>query len=85
MKLQVYSIFDSAVEVFHSPFLAANEAHARRSVSEFIGNPQTSYHKFPEDHTLFHVGSWDDHTAQLEALTAPSRICCLLDLAEHGS
>ena len=65
MKLKVFSIYDSKTECFMNPWYARTTGEAVRSFEQSIIDPNTSFHKYPDDFTLFDIGSWDDETGEI--------------------
>lgn len=67
MKLKMYSVFDSKMEVFAPPFLSHNDATAMRDFGDMAQSQQFPYKNHPADYILFRIGSWDDHNGELMA------------------
>ena len=65
MKLNVYSIFDSASGLYSRPFFTQSDADAIRSFSDIAIDAEHPIGKHPADYTLFRVGLWDDTTSKL--------------------
>lgn len=70
MKIEVFAVFDSQVKVFGQPNFCMNVAHAQRIWAEAAIDPQSNVSKHPSHYTLFHIGTWDDETAQFQMLEA---------------
>lgn len=71
MRMQtvmLFAVFDSAAHGFLDPFPAPTVEFAIRGFREAVNKPGHQFQKFPEDYTLFHVGSFDSATGTLEAL-----------------
>lgn len=73
MKINVYSILDSAVESFNQPFYARSRAEAVRMFREACKTDK-SFIANPRDYTLFEVGGFDDASGALTAPNAPIRV-----------
>ena len=73
MILQVFTIYDSKVEVYMKPFYALTKREAIRMFADGIKDTKESsmIAKHPEDYTLFHIGDFDDSTAQFSSLVTP--------------
>lgn len=59
----IYSIFDSKVGAFMSPFLARTDGEAIRMVAASLFTPNgapSMVAQYPEDFVLFALGEWDD-------------------------
>jgi len=58
MQLLAFSVYDSKAESFLPPFFLHNIALAIRSFTQACNDPTHAFARFPEDYTLFHVGSF---------------------------
>jgi hypothetical protein len=56
----VYAIYDSKGEIYMDPVLGMNNATVLRSLQAAVNDPNHDFHKFAEDFTLFHIGTWND-------------------------
>lgn len=79
MFLKVYSIFDSKVEAFMQPFYCKSKGEAIRSITEAVNDPKTSLSKYPEDFTLFELGSWDDSNCKFGLHSTPYSLGLLVE------
>lgn len=66
---KVYSIYDSASEVFRWPYPAFANGAAIHTLIEMIGSDPRMY-KYPECYTLFEIGSYSLSTGVFEFLPA---------------
>lgn len=62
MKLNIYSIFDTASGLYSRPFFTQSDAEAIRSFSDIATDAEHPVGKHPSDYTLFRVGIFDDTT-----------------------
>jgi hypothetical protein len=73
MKLNVYSIFDSAASAYTQPFFMHNDGLALRAFSDNV-NAETpnniSCH--PDQFTLFKIAEFDDSSGEIEKITPKS-------------
>lgn len=62
---KVYSVLDSGVSRFMTPFMAVNDAEAIRAFTTWVNDPQkqTNLSQFPEQFSLFCIGEFDDTNA----------------------
>lgn len=58
MEKIVYSIKDERVG-FNAPFLCENEAEAERSFATLVMDDNSMIGKFPEDYSLYEIGTMD--------------------------
>lgn len=72
--LQVFSVYDSAVEAYAKPFFAVSIGEARRSFMDACNDPQMMFAKHPDDYTLFHLGAFDESNAVFETLLTPTSL-----------
>lgn len=73
MKLNVYSIFDSAAMFYGRPFFLINENMARRTALDIKADPNTEINRHPQDYSMFLLGTFDDQTAVFDLLPTPVR------------
>lgn len=71
MLLQIFSVYDSKIQAFTKPFFDHHVGAAVRAFEDEANKPDSALHKFPEDFTLFHVGTWDDSECEFDLLKAP--------------
>lgn len=81
MKLEAFSVFDSKAGAFGQPFFAFNPAIAQRMVAVSVRDGESFLSKFPQDYSLYHIGSFDDSTGEL-AGHPPVAVCNLVSLRE---
>lgn len=73
-KMKVFSVRDEKTGVYMRPFFELHIASALRSWTEACNEPTSPFCKFPEDFTLYEVGSFDDLEGHLEALKVPHKV-----------
>lgn len=66
MKQRAYSIVDSKSRIWTFPFPARTDEEALRMAQQGAMNPESMYHQYPEDFTLFWVGYFNQDTGDLE-------------------
>ena len=67
MKLNVYSIFDSAAKAYTSPFFMHNDGLAIRAFQDNVNAEQeNNISKHPDQFTLFKIGEFDDSTGEIK-------------------
>ena len=67
MKSLVYSVYDVATETFMPPVYAKTEAEALRGFREASSAPDNQIGKHPADYSLFRIGEFTDHNADLRS------------------
>ena len=65
MKKDLYSVLDLKAKTYLDPVCYIHAGVAVREFEDTVNNPQTIMHKHPEDFSLFKIGTYDDHTAQV--------------------
>jgi hypothetical protein len=80
MLLQVFSVYDSKAEAYLPPFYIPAIGAAIRHFSDSANDPQTAFHKHPEDYGLFHLGSFDDNLCSFDLLPTPLHLGLAQDL-----
>ena len=67
MKLQVFTIFDSAANVYDPPLCFRADGEALRFWKSVVLNAETKIGKNPEDYSFYKIGVYDDNSAEFEA------------------
>lgn len=65
MILLICSVYDRKAAVYARPFVTPNRAMARRSFESARQDPTTELHKFPEDFSLYVLGTFNDETGEV--------------------
>ena len=73
MILKVFSVFDSKLQVFNTPFFSRSAADASRSFSDLVRDSRTTVGQHPDDFFLYEIGQYSDETGELVA-SAPTQI-----------
>lgn len=71
MQKFLFSVYDSKAAVYGNPFTSVNVTVAIRDFQAAAQSPNSSVAMFPEDYTLFQLGSFDDSTGVIEYLQNP--------------
>lgn len=82
MKMQMYAVKDSKAGIFHPPLFAHNAPHALRMCSSVLDNEESQFAKWPADFQIYHIGSFDDQSGDIEPI-APQMICGFIDLYQE--
>lgn len=72
--LQLYSVFDSKVGAFASPFVARTKGEAVRSFQLACGDEALPFRKTPADYQLYYIGGWDDQNGRLLPVEHAERV-----------
>lgn len=60
MRLNVYTIFDSASQAYMRPFFMQSDGQALRSFTDIAQDADHDIGKHPEDYSLYRIGTYDD-------------------------
>lgn len=83
MILKIFTVYDSKVEAYKTPFFAQSKGAALRDWSDAVNDPQTMFHRHPEDYVLFELGEYDDQTGQFHQHPAPVSMGVAIEM-KHG-
>ncbi len=62
MKLNIYSIYDTASGLYSRPFFCQSDGEAQRSFQDLATDAEHPVGKHPEDYSLFRLGIFSDLT-----------------------
>ena len=79
MIMKVFSVYDSAVGAYMTPFFMQSSGAAIRAFTDITNDLQSAICKHPSDYSLFELGSWDDATCAFTFLTAPVSLGCAIE------
>ncbi len=65
MKLNIYSIFDTASGLYSRPFFTQSDPEAMRSFEDIATDAEHPIGKHPEDYMLYRIGIFDDTKGKL--------------------
>lgn len=77
MKMNVYSIFDSAAGAYMRPFYCQADGQAIRMFSDIANDDNHDVGKHPKDYTLVRIGSYNDKDAKLSPEPVESLVTAL--------
>ena len=63
----MFTVKDVKTKLFAAPFFQKNAATAIRSFSTACEDTNTDLNKYPEDFSLYEVGSFDPETGQIHS------------------
>ena len=69
MRLNIYTIFDTAAAVYKRPFVAQADGEVLRVFKDMALNKDHEIGAHPEDYSLWRIGTFDDNTALVVAET----------------
>lgn len=65
MKLNVYTIFDTASGAYMRPFFMHSDGQALRSFKDISLDADHAIGQHPEDYSLWRIGTFNDNNAQI--------------------
>ncbi len=66
MEQQIFTVWDSAAGAYLDPFVAPSIEFAIRSFRQAVNTPDHNFQRYPEDYTLFHIGSFSVQTGLID-------------------
>ncbi len=64
MQQLMFAIYDDKAKAYLPPFFLPTKEMAQRTFSDCINDSQHAFGLHPEDYTLFHLGGFDNLTAE---------------------
>lgn len=71
MISDLFTVFDVKARTYCKPFCAENLATAIRAFAHAANDQTTEIGRYPEDFILYHLGAFDDQSAQYQLQQAP--------------
>lgn len=68
--LNLFTVFDVKKESYLPPFCMRTTAEAVRGFVTTLNDPKTDYCMYPQDFTLFHLGTFNDEKATFDIYEA---------------
>ena len=65
MRLNIYSIYDTAAQVFMHPMFQQADGQAVRTFSDLAVNAEHPVGQHPECYSLFRIGTYNDQNGEL--------------------
>jgi len=66
MKLNIYTIYDTASGAYMRPFFGQSDGQAVRSFKDISTDADHEIGKHPEDYSLWRIGAFNDQTAKID-------------------
>ena len=66
MRMNVYSIFDTASGTYMRPFYTQADGEAVRMFNDLVTDPEHAVGKHPEDYSIWRLGTFDDNKGDLK-------------------
>lgn len=69
MHKSIYSIHDMEAKMYHEPMTFDGDVTAKRFFTSVINDPNTFVGKFPSEHCLEKIGTYDNETGKVMPMT----------------
>lgn len=83
MTKKIYSLKDEKAEAFSQPFFMDTDGQALRALDGIVNNPETQVNRYPQDFTLYRLGTYDEKTGRLESRETPKLLASATDFVKH--
>lgn len=83
MKLQVFTVLDTAVGAYLQPFFCRANGEAIRSFTDAVNDPKHQFSQHMMDYVLFYCGEYDDEGGVFTT-SAPVRVISATEVAVHN-
>jgi len=80
MQNEIFVIYDAKAKLYNKPFYMINKNVALRAAQDLIDDTTTEISKNPQDFTMWHLGTYDDNTAQLTIHEKRECICSFVEI-----
>lgn len=85
MNIQMMALFDKKARAFKTPWFAAHVELGVRAVADAANNaPEMDIYKFPEDFSVYHLGTFNDENGQMILAAQPIIVCEALSLKKES-
>lgn len=79
MIQKMFSLRDSKALAFLQPFFSTASGSALRALSDAVSDSKSPIGLHPEDYILYEVGSFDDLTGEVKAVSPIKMLACAAD------
>ena len=69
MKMNIYTVYDDAAKAYLTPFFLQNDSMSKRIFKDCSNDENHAFGRNPADYTLFHIGEFNDTTAEITYLS----------------
>lgn len=76
MDWTVFSICDGKAGSWLPPFFARSEGSAIRSLMNALSDVNSDFSKYPEDYTLYRIGTFNDDSGSLDGYSPVAVVRC---------
>jgi len=76
----MFSMYDNKLEGFMRPFFLQTKAVAVRAIIDLAKDPKEATAQHPGDYTLYQLGTFEDHSGEIQQFTPPLRVGVVSEL-----
>ncbi len=84
MNIEIFAVFDAAAARYIEPFTAPTVDFALRGFKEACNTDEHQFTKFPEDYTLWHIGTFDAELGVLEGFPQAHKVALATSFVNRG-
>lgn len=74
MLLKIFSIYDEKACVYNTPQYLAHKGEAIRMLQTTVDNKDSMLNKYPEDYSLYCLGTFDDNKGAFRGYSNPELV-----------
>lgn len=83
--MNLFTVYDVKKESYLPPFVMRTPAEAIRGFVTTLNDQKTDYCMYPQDFTLFHLGTFDDVTCEFDIYEAKKSLGNGVELKRLGN
>lgn len=83
MTQHTFAVFDAKADAYLAPFTAGTYGIAERMFSDLVNSDGHQFNRHPADYTLYVIGTFDTHTAQIISTELKPIVTGLQALEQH--
>ena len=85
MSVMMFTVYDSKAEAYLPPFNMASKGEAIRAFADCVNDNKHSFSRHPADFTLFLLGSFDEASASITALSTPQSLGVAIEYKDNST
>lgn len=71
MEHKVFSVFDAKAKSFSPPVVLRTTGEGERWFMDLVADEKSTVYRYPDDFTMFELGSWDPQRGAIVMYEAP--------------
>lgn len=77
---KVYAVRDVKADSFGSPICCPTDGLATRAFADACADPRSPMAQYPEDYSLYQIGSFDPSAGKLDGVQLPVLVCSAVEV-----